>query len=268
MLKATVCRYEHFETEWYRRWAEVIGMQYPVRLDVQTAYRKAWEYAAILEILASRGFLRANKRGIGFAVGREPLASVMASHGCEILATDLMAETVSAQWSETAQHACELDAVYHDRFMPREQFNNLVQFKPVDMNDIGGLDGGYDFLWSSCAFEHLGSLEKGLQFVENAMRLLKPGGIAVHTTEANVSSNDGTFETEGNVIYRKRDMEELDYRLRRIRCGLEPVDFDAGTHSFDLNYDPEPYFGGSAAHIKLHVGGYVCTSMLVIAHKS
>lgn len=51
MLKATVCRYEHFETEWYRRWAEVIGMQYPVRLDVQTAYRKAWEYAAILEIL-------------------------------------------------------------------------------------------------------------------------------------------------------------------------------------------------------------------------
>lgn len=192
----------------------------------------------------------------------------MASHGCEILATDLMAETVSAQWSETAQHACELDAVYHDRFMPREQFNNLVQFKPVDMNDIGGLDGGYDFLWSSCAFEHLGSLEKGLQFVENAMRLLKPGGIAVHTTEANVSSNDGTFETEGNVIYRKRDMEELDYRLRRIRCGLEPVDFDAGTHSFDLNYDPEPYFGGSAAHIKLHVGGYVCTSMLVIAHKA
>jgi len=244
MLKATVCRYEHFETEWYRRWAEVIGMQYPVRLDVQTAYRKAWEYAAILEILASRGFLRANKRGIGFAVGREPLASVMASHGCEILATDLMAETVSAQWSETAQHACELDAVYHDRFMPREQFNNLVQFKPVDMNDIGGLDGGYDFLWSSCAFEHLGSLEKGLQFVENAMRLLKPGGIAVHTTEANVSSNDGTFETEGNVIYRKRDMEELDYRLRRIRCGLEPVDFDAGTHSFDLNYDPEPYSAG------------------------
>ena len=135
------------------------------------------------------------------------------------------------------------------------------------MNDIDHLDGGYDFLWSSCAFEHLGSLDLGLQFVENAMRLLKPGGIAVHTTEYNVGSDDDTVSVGPNCIYRKRDLEQLDRRLRRVGCGIERMDFDAGTHIYDLDYDTAPFFESGKVHLKLEVDGHVCTSFLLIAHK-
>lgn len=267
MLNATVCRYEHFETEWYRRWARHLGIDPSVSIDRQIAYRKVWEWAAILEALNTREMLAPRRRGLGFAVGREPLPAVLASFGCEVVATDLMPELVGDQWSKTGQHAASLEELYHGQYLPRDQFDRLVRFHPADMNDLSALEGQYDFIWSSCAFEHLGSLEHGLAFFEESMRLLKPGGIAVHTTEINVTSNDDTIETGDNVLYRKRDMEALDYRLRKIRCGLEPIDFDAGTHPFDLNYDPEPYFSGGSVHIKLHIGSHICTSMLVVARK-
>ena len=38
-------------------------------------------------------------------------------------------------------------------------------------------------------------------FIEGAMNLLKPGGIAVHTTEYNVSSNEETIMEGNDVIF-------------------------------------------------------------------
>jgi hypothetical protein len=64
--------------------------------------------------------------------------------------------------------------------------------------------------------------------VVNAMDLLKPGSTAIHTTEFNLSSNDETLTSGSNDIYRRRDIEALDHRLRKIRCGLEHVDYDGG----------------------------------------
>jgi len=44
------------------------------------------------------------------------------------------------------------------------------------MNEIPrSFDNQYDYCWSVCAFEHLGSIQKGLDFVKNAMNVLKPG---------------------------------------------------------------------------------------------
>jgi Methyltransferase domain len=126
----------------------------------------------------------------------------------------------------------------------------------------------FDFIWSSCAFEHLGTLQTGLDFVVEAMSLLKPGGIAVHTTEFNVSSNDATVAEGWAVIYRRSDIERLDGQLRLVCCALEPVDFEAGRHRHDLQYDYPPYFQNGRKHIKLLLEGYVSTSVLLIAVKS
>ena len=75
---------------------------------------------------------------------------------------------------------------------------------------------GFDFTWSSCAFEHLGNLAAGCDFVVEQMRCLAPGGVAVHTTELNVSSDDRTVESGATVLYRRRDIEDLAARLRRL----------------------------------------------------
>lgn len=52
-------------------------------------------------------------------------------------------------------------------------------------------------------------MELAKEFLLNQMECLRPGGIAVHTTEYNLSSNDKTVEEGETVIFRKKDIEEL-----------------------------------------------------------
>ena len=61
-----------------------------------------------------------------------------------------------------------------------EQFNRLVSFREIDMNAIPSDLRVFDFCWSLCAFEHLGSIRQGLAFVIISVALLRPGGVAVH----------------------------------------------------------------------------------------
>lgn len=208
------------------------------------------------------------KKGLGFAVGTEPLAAAFASRGVSVVATDLHSGASTEDWAETGQHAASLESLIHPHILDEERFRQLVSFQPADMNHLEEFeDESFDFVWSSCALEHIGNLDAGLSFVVNATRLLKPGGMAAHTTEYNVSSNRDTI-TEGDCIYRRQDIERLDYSLRPVRCGLEPVDFNAGVHSYDLDYDTPPYFGEGPRHIKLLLGGYVSTSMLLVVRKA
>ena len=122
-------------------------------------------------------------------------------------------------------------------------------------------------MWSSCSFEHLGSLEAGLRFVIEGMRLVKPGGFAVHTTEFNVSSNNDTMASGPSVIYRRRDIEDLGYALRSVGCALASPEFDAGTDRHDIEFDFPPYFYNNRKHIKLLLGPYISTSILLIIKK-
>ena len=126
----------------------------------------------------------------------------------------------------------------------------------------------FDFLWTSCAFEHLGSLRAGLDFVVDAMRLLRPGGIAVHTTEFNLTSNWRTKRWGRDVIYRRRDIETLARRLRQSECLLEPVDFASGSHPFDFDYDTKPFMSAGKPHVKLKIGRFVATSILLVIRKT
>ncbi|WP_158258438.1 methyltransferase domain-containing protein [Rhodopila globiformis] len=269
MLTSMVCRYADFHQDWYVRWAEAMGLEVSIRdtkAEERNTHRKAWEWCAIAEALQERGLLRPGRSGIGFAVGTEPLASVFAAEGVSILGTDLASDP--AGWSNTNQHASSLEELYHNGLVSRGVFDANVKFQPVDMKDLSVLSGlNADFVWSSCSFEHLGSLEAGLNFVLEAMQCVKPGGYAVHTTEYNVSSNSATLTSGPSVIYRRQDIESLSYALRSIGCALETPDFDPGSHRYDIEFDYPPYFYNGRKHIKLLLGQYVSTSMLLIIRK-
>ena len=45
-------------------------------------------------------------------------------------------------------------------------------------------------------------------FINSVETTLKIGGVACHTTEFNLSSNDETVSKGDTVLYRRRDMEE------------------------------------------------------------
>jgi SAM-dependent methyltransferase len=266
MIKPSICKKMDFHEPWYAEWSSVFGG--PV-LDRPEAYqRKAWEWAAILEALRSRGKLKMGNKGLGFAVGQEPLTSVFARYGIEVLASDLHHERQTGDWVSNNQFADSLEHLWKPLIVERELFDANVSFQPIDMSETENLPSDtYDFIWSSCALEHIGDLDDGLNFVVNTMRLLKPGGVAVHTTEYNIASNDDTITSGNMCIYRKRDLEKLDSMLRKLRCGMEQMDYNLGHHPDDLNYDEEPYGQNGYTHIKLKLLGHISTSCLIIAHK-
>jgi hypothetical protein len=226
-----------------------------------------WEWCAISQALYERGQLKPGKRGCGFAVGHEPLTSLFASLGAEVLATDLHAG-VDESWGGTGQQAGSLKQIHWPNLISEADLNERARFQPVDMRDLSDLPkSSFDFLWSSCSLEHLGALEAGLKFIEDSTKLLKAGGVAVHTTEFNISSRDATLTSGENVIYRQRDLLELQKRLRLHSSTLHQLDFRPGDAEYDRDYDRPPYYQTGRQHIKLELSGYVSSSILLIITK-
>ena len=272
MLVSSVCKYADFSAPWYRsqELSLMIRKMYAGHSAQQFDFvnRKFWEWCAIAQALDERRMLRSGISGLGFAVGREPLASHFAARGCDILATDLEAENSEGNWISTDQHASSLEALFQPLLVQREVFEARVAFKPADMRTLKGLTGEHDFIWSSCALEHLGTLQAGIDFVVESSKLLRPGGVAVHTTEFNVASELATVEAGGNVIYRRSDILALAAQLRLLGLHLVTPDFDAGNHRYDLEFDTPPYMESGKVHLKLEIDGFVSTSMLLIVERA
>lgn len=227
-------------------------------------HRKMWEWLFICEALDRGGMLAPGRRGVGFGVGREPLVALFASMGCEILATDLEPEQARASgWTESGQEYTGGLAGLNDAGLcPADEFGRRVRYRHVDMNHVPGDLRGFDFAWSSCAFEHLGSLDAGAAFVVRQMDCLVPGGLAVHTTELNLSSDEETVASGATVLYRRRDVRDLAARLRR-RGFLIECDLTEGDAPEDLHVDVPPF---SDTHLRTRLGEFVTTSVgLVVA---
>jgi len=132
------------------------------------------------------------------------------------------------------------------------------------MNKIDADLVGFDFVYSSCAFEHVGSIELGLQFVKNSLKCLRPGGIAVHTTEFNVFSNDATIDNQQTVLFRRQDIDRLAADL--ASQGHEIVlNYKAGSWPFARHIDVPPWCG---VHLKVQLEQYVSTSLALLIKKA
>lgn len=246
-------------------WRRELGLP----LDERQRYnRKIWEWIWILQSLETHGLLREGVRGLGFGVGREPLAAVMAKRGCTVLATDLPAAAEEVpEWGQTGQHASQLADLNRNGVCPPDLFVSRVSFRPMDMRALDPLLSGYDFVWSSCALEHLGSLERGLQFIEATLRTLRPGGVAVHTTEYNVGSNSLTLPRGSVVLYRRRDVVALAKRLEAAGHSIE-LNLHPGSGAIDSYVDTPPYFRRDGHHLKLTIGPFAATSLGICIRRS
>lgn len=260
-LSSHACVQREIEGRTFRYWATRLRDR-PGKL-----HRKLWEWCYIVQALYERGILKPDARGLGFAVGTEPLTSLFASLGCEIVATDLdSAFANEAGWVATNQNASGLADLNVRGICPTPILASKVAFRPVDMRSIPDDMRGFDFLWSSCAMEHLGSLKNGLDFVERSLQCLRPGGYAVHTTELNCDSDELTFESTTDVVYRRADLTRLAHDLLADGHEVAPLDFDSGDGPADLRVDEPPYQGRNC--LKLRIGGFASTSFGLIIRKS
>lgn len=212
--------------------------------------------------------LTPGKRGIGFGVGREPLASLLAKYGCFITASDQSDESAfqsGCKSDKNNQHSSNLDMLFKAEICSYEQFFKHVIFEIIDMNHIPKKFQGYDFTWSSCSLEHLGSLKKGIDFIKNSLECLNSGGIAVHTTEFNLSSDSQTLEDINTVIYRKKDIESFIHEVFALGHTVFPLNLNPGYALYDSYIDVPPY--KSFYHLKLKLDKYHSTSIGLIIKK-
>jgi Methyltransferase domain len=273
-LRSIACRYQDFASPWYRSQEEQLKIReiysWHSASEIDFVNRKFWEWCAIAQALDERGKLHVGSQGLGFAVGTEPLSAFFASRGCDVLATDLAAEESSPGWIERNEHASSLNNLFYPQLVDQGTFGERVSFRPADMRNLAGLPGEHNFIWSSCALEHLGTLQAGMDFVMESSRLLRKGGVAVHTTEFNVHSSWRNWRTvvEGpNVIYRRSDLKKLARALSREGFKLAPLNFDTGSHQYDREYDTAPYMQPGKRHVKLEIDGYVATSFMLVVER-
>jgi|WetSurMetagenome_2_1015567.scaffolds.fasta_scaffold22720_2 hypothetical protein len=258
MLRSGMCTQAQLESREFQAWGTRLGER-PRHL-----HRKVWEFCFISQALHERGMLAPGRRGLGFAVGREPLPALFASLGCEIVATDLATEEAQAGgWVERGMHADSLEALNGRGLCEPALFRERASFRWLDMRALPPVTelGRFDFIWSACALEHLGSLQYGENFIFQALRYLRPGGVAVHTTEYNVSSNTSTITEGQSNIFRRRDLERIAADLGWLGYRVD-LDFVDGDRPGDGMVDPPPYTG--AVHLKLLLEGYVATSFGMI----
>jgi hypothetical protein len=222
-----------------------------------------WEWLYIAATLDDAGLLGTGRTGVGFGVGTEPLAALFAARGCRILATDQAAAQAAADGWSTDEYAGGLAGLAHPELCPPEVFARQVTYRDVDMTALPADLGEFDFTWSSCAFEHLGSLAAGMEFVTSQMAVLRPGGLAVHTTECNLSSDQDTVAAGPTVLYRRRDLRDLAERLRGQGYRID-LDLTEGTTPDDAHVDLPPF---SEVHLRTELGGFVTTSVALVIEK-
>lgn len=257
-----ICNQEFLDMPFTYYWSKKFGNRIPYY------HRKLWEDVYIVHSLYERGMLHKGKRGIGFGVGKEFLPDLFASYGCEILATDLnVSDAMERGWVDTNQHASGiLENLRSKHFCDDSTFYNLVKYKDVDMNNIPENIKEYDFCWSACSLEHLGGIRQGADFIKNSLKTLKEGGVAIHTTEFNLFSNEDTIESRDLSLFRKKDMEMIQQELEVEGYVVEPFDWYIGSTIYDEFIDLPP-FQLRDIHLRLLVDDYPCTSIGIIVHK-
>ena len=106
---------------------------------------------------------------------------------------------------------------------------------------------------------------------------LKPGGIAIHTTEYNLTSETDTVTSGWCVLFTRPQIEELCERLRGVGHDVAPVSFATGSEPLDQYIDLPPFPHPiprvdlpnaltlpKAPHLRLALLGHVATSIGLI----
>jgi methyltransferase family protein len=259
------------ESDWVAHWLKELKV-------ARVYHRKLWEFAYALQAIYEHGHLHPGARGVGFGCGTEPLPSYLAANGVDVTVTDLApGDSRASAWSSSDQHTGSLETAFHPHLVTREAFDRHVTLRFVDMNAIPSDLRDHDFCWSICALEHLGSIQAGLNFIKNSLATLRPGGLAVHTTEFNFLDDDKTVDNWPTVLFQRRHFTAMSEHLRARGFQVEDLDFDVGDKPMDKFIDLPPYlhdwneqnrrqWGDGHNHIKLSIDGFAatCFGMIIV----
>ena len=154
-------------------------------------HRKQWEVAMAVLALRDGGVLRPDAEVLGIGAGSEATLFWLTNYVRRVFATDLYADP--GTWIGTAPPTMLTNpgSAWNGPWNPRRL---VVQH--MDACELAYEDETFDGIFSSGSIEHFGGLERIGIAMDEAFRVLKPGGTASFSTEFLVEGDPLEFEDD------------------------------------------------------------------------
>ena len=156
-------------------------------------HRKIWEFNQTLYGLRKLRRLAPGASALGIGCGHEELMYFLANRIHRVVATDLYEGSYLGGESDA-------DVLEHPaKYAPFKYRENHLEVQRMDGLALSAADGAFDFAFCLSSIEHFGSIDDKLKALREMFRVLKPGGVAVLTTEVvlnRIGRGDQYFQRE------------------------------------------------------------------------
>jgi SAM-dependent methyltransferase len=145
--------------------------------DPARLHRKEWEFAQGVYGLRRLRCLSPDATALGLGAGAEPIIFFLAGRLRRVVATDLYAGDFSRQEADPR--------ILRDpeAFAPFSYHRDRLEVRRMDATAIDYAPESFDLVFSFSSFEHFGSRRAQRACLREIHRVLRPGGVAILTTE-------------------------------------------------------------------------------------
>jgi SAM-dependent methyltransferase len=169
-----VCRMSDADNESWCRGFDDLG--FPPGRD--RFHRKIWEFNQTLYGLRRLRRLAPEAHAIGIGCGHEELMYFLANRIARVVATDVYEGAFLGGEGDA-------DVLEHpEKYAPFPYRQPHLEVRRMNGLSLDAPASTFDFTFCLSSIEHFGSLADKLQALREMFRVLKPGGVAVVTTEA------------------------------------------------------------------------------------
>lgn len=217
-------------------------------------HRKAWEFAVGVLALEEAALLDGDRStGLSVGAGHEAVLYYLTDRCRSLVATDLYGVGDFAHGEAGAMMLTDPDL-----FAPYPYRRDRLTAVHMDALDLGFDDQAFDFVVSFGSIEHFGGREAASRALSETARVLRPGGVAVITTEM---ATDGgrDLSLPGLELFSPETLHEIVDEEPRLawlgQVDLTPPDDDAPL--INLHDEVERVEAGDQTypHIRLSVRG-------------
>jgi SAM-dependent methyltransferase len=231
-------------------------------------HRKDWEWA--LGIIAMRRFGKLNEKStaIGVGSGREAILYYLANKVKHVYATDLYKVR---NWMEAAPSDFPENPKKYAPFPYKEDALTVLR---MDGTKLEFPSESFDIAFSFSSIEHFGGGKNhsgALRSLKEIERVLKPGGLAVITTEYIINDKEHPEFFNKRTIY--SDLIDKSERLKLV----EPLDLRITTKTLDTVIDYSSVgvswnninndYKRTHPHIVLRIKNILFTSIMLVFQK-
>jgi len=218
--------------------------------------RKTWEIGMALISFEKLGIMSDKLDVLGIGAAKEETISILSNIVKRVFATDIYLEP--GTWGEWYERDILVDA---RKYMGPVYNHKRVVWQHVDGRDLPYEDNSMDAVFSCSSLEHFGSEADIRKAVEEACRVLKPGGVAAISSEYKIEGHGDGFanvQLFDEERLKKVWFDGIPWTLQgKLDLKLDDtvyIDFEKSIHDNEYKKTAHP-------HIKLDNGMYKWTSI-------